>query len=330
MARKPKLKPSDVPGDGKLLDALKFIDVAQTPAGTLYETHIVLNNYWASAFNGCLAAGMPIQENLAACPQSAAFLSALARCGDEYTLTQLDAGKLCVQTQKFKAFIPCSDLADMQRAYPDAAVIGITDEFRKALKICQTDGFAGDERIFNQSILVKSGSCVGTNGALAIEYWHGLNLPTIVVPKAFAEAVCKIKKPLKGFGCSNVSATVHYEDNSWLRTQLFVEPWPDMSRVLDVKSNPWPVPTGLFDGLRSMLPFLENSQVWFKDGLLRSHVSELVGAQYKIEGLPSGPIFNAKQLLEIEPLITSIDFMGDSRAHFFGENMRGVLMGLRL
>ena len=63
--------------------------------------------------------------------------------------------------------------------------------------------------------------------------------------------------------------------------------------------------------------------------MLASNEQETEASTYKIEGLPEGMGFNAKYLLMVEPSFKNVHFDESSnKAFFFGENVRGVLMGI--
>src|SRR4051812_42053534 len=110
MARQPRAK-AEPKKSSQLLAALQFCSCVSEKLGAPYETHIALRNNWAIAFNGIVAAGCPIIEDVHTNPHNLLLIEALSKCDDNYSLTQLDSNRLAVKSGKFKAVIPCLDAA---------------------------------------------------------------------------------------------------------------------------------------------------------------------------------------------------------------------------
>lgn len=312
-----------------LADALKFISVAQQETGTPYQTHSILENGFALAFNGVITAGMAIAENVTFCPHSARFNDALARAGQSYVITQLDAESVAIKAGPFRAVVPCLPRASLPACIPDAPIAPLDDRLLQALAVVSGLCSGDPAHIATAAILLRAGSAIATDRFLALEYWHGLDLPCMRLPKATATALCKAGKPLARLGYSGNSATFYFSDGSWLKSQLYSESYPNIDMVLNVKSNPWPVPQNFFEGVRSIAPFNDGNVV-FGQNVLRSHYEDNVGASYEVSGIPKGLRFNAKHLLAVEHYAKQIDFAGVCDVtYFFGDNVRGCLTQLR-
>jgi hypothetical protein len=126
--------------------------------------------------------------------------------------------------------------------------------------------------------------------------------------------------------------TFWFDDQSWIKSQLYVEEWPNISNVLDRPSKQSPVPKDFFNGLDAIKGFTD-STVYFGPGLVRSDPNDAVGASYEVNGLPEGPVFNLKQLLMIKPYVETIDFQvtGPFEGNmllWFGKNVRGAISGI--
>ena len=129
MASKPGKRSTNA-NKSKLLQALEFCGSVLSSTGATYETHIGLHNNWAIAFNGIVAAGAPIDENLTAYPKADLLVEALSKCEESFSLTQLDMSKLVVKSGKFKATVPCLDPILMQEAFPDPQIVCIDNKFK--------------------------------------------------------------------------------------------------------------------------------------------------------------------------------------------------------
>lgn len=309
------------------VSALKFISAAQKDIGSPFQTHAQIANKWAVAFDGVLALGHPIEEELTACPHTLRLIDALAKCGEALSMTQLDSGRLSIKSGAFKANVPCVGFEVMSSVQPDPPIATIDDRLKLAFEAVAALASDNAQHVVTASILLRSGSAVATDRSLAIEYWHGIDLPPgLVLPKSAVAAVMKVSKPLARLGFSNSTVTFWFEDGSWLRTQLYNEAWPDIDRVLNQASNPWPVPTNLAVALDAVMPFSEDGLVRFDGGILRSHDIDGLGASYEVEGLPKGLKFNAKRLKLLLQHATKVDFTSKSGvAFFFGDSVRGAL-----
>lgn len=335
MGRKPK--PISVPKLNTLLEALKFLSLITKDEGNLNETHIYLGSHWAIANNGILAAACKIDEDLYACPHNQTLIQALSKCGNEFSITQLGgiSASLSVKSNKFKAVVPCIDPTLFNVTGPDDSRADISDELKKAFEIVLAiPTNEKEDRIIAISILISGQSVIATNGQMLFEYWHGIDLPpSLPIPKLLAEAIVKTPKKLARLGFSHNSVTFYFEDESWIKSQLFSTGWPDVSGILDCETNLEPLPNEFFNGLEAVAPFTERF-VYFHDGSIGSHSEVNIGASYELPGLTTGPIFQAKQLAMIKQHAQKIDFNVEGKNGcpmliFYGDRIRGVVTGVK-
>lgn len=317
------------------VDAINFVGMIAKDVGAPFETHIVLANNAAVMFNGTLSCGQRITDDLFACPNAKLLMEGLSKCKDDLTITQLDQGRLTLKSNKFKATVPCIDPMSIQTTFPDQMVAPIDDRFKKALEVVGVLASENAQNVIQASILMNGQSLVSTDRAIIFEYWHGINLPVgISLPKSLVAPLTKCKKPLKGFGCSNSSVTFWFEDDSWLKSQLYADEWPldSITRILNVEFKPHDIPAGLWDGLAAVEKFSEDGGVYFDNGAIRSHKSEVLGASYEVPSLRGQAAFTARYMNLIKPHATSINFYvpgphdGTMMLYFYGDQMRGALM----
>lgn len=331
MGRPPKKLPSKSPA---FTEALKFVGTILREEGSANQTHAILVNHTAVAFNGILGAGIKIDEDLYCCPQNKLLLEALSKCNGSLSITQLSKDKLSIKSDKFKAIIPCLDPSMLDLCVPDAPIISINDELKKGLEAVSILCNENSQRVVTASILMNSQSVIATDAHVIFEYWHGIeNLPVgLVIPKSVVKPLMDIKKKLVLLGNSTNSITFWFEDQSWLKTQLYAEPWPNLDFILNKQSNPIKVPKDFFAALAAVSPFSEGD-IFFGKGMLTSHDTEGVGASFEIEGLPVGLTFSARQLALLKDWATSIDFQaegpreGTTMLMAFGGKMRGAIAG---
>lgn len=319
------------PNSNAFLEALKFVSAVTKDQGAIYDIHSHLKDGWVTANNGIIAAGQKIPEAIYAAPNNSLLVQALSKCGEYFSITQLDGFRLAIKSNKFKAVVPCTDPALMHLSLPDPPSCEIDDRFKHA---CEAVGVLASEdgqRIHLASLFLGNGTVIATNGAAVFEYWHGLPLPFgRAIPKHIVEPLSKCKKKLQRLGFSNSSLTFYFDDESWLKTQIYAEEWPDVGRILDQKSDPWPVPVDFFKGLEAVAPFAAEGRVFFKAGELSSHAETGVGASFEIPGLPKGPIFSTRLLALLKPHAQTVDFVANNGTMlaFFGPSIRGVVCGM--
>lgn len=327
-------KASEAPNAAaNLIAALKFIAVAQKKVGTVPQQFCGISGNWVVACNGVMMVGTKVEDDLTACPHTYQLIDALVKCGQELNITQLSANVLSVKSDKFKALIPCVGFDELELPQPDPQIAAIDDRIKAAFDAVACLATEGAPNAVHAALLLQSGSAVATNGFALVEYWHGIDLPPgMLIPKASAVAVAKAGKPLVGFGYSGASATFWFDDGSFIKTQLFGERYPHYAGAINVEGlNPWPLPEEFFKGVHAVESFSKNGIVYFDNGVISSREVETEATTYKVEGLPEGMGFQAKYLTTLEGAMQKAHFdKENNRVFFFGDNVRGVLMGVDL
>ncbi len=314
-----------------LFEAVKFCSLICKKEGAPNETHMLLRDNNAYAFNGILSCSIRIDEDISAYINATLLTEALAKCGHHFSITQLDQ-KLSIKADKFKALIPCLPLDLAQTPFPDPAMASLDNRFSEALERVSVLATEGAQTVICASVLMAGASLIATNRVVMLEAWHGIDLPTgIALPKSFCVALSKCNKKLSKFGFGQSSCTFYFEDESWLKTQFFAEPWPDVRSILESrhsKCNLFEVPNDFWAGIDSISNFSIDNCVYFDKDILRSHMSDDVGASYEVTGIPKGQIFNIKQLKLIQPYVQKIDFQAQGNCLMFvGDGIRGAIAG---
>lgn len=312
-----------------LLKALQFVGVAQRDEGVPYQTHCRFANGYVIAFDGILAAGYPVGEEMAGCPQTKLLIEALKRVKGAYSLTLLDNHELAIVTADFRALVPCLAPVDIAGIIADAPNYVLDDSWKLAALEAGTLCTDGATTVLAASVLTQEHSVVGTNNIGFIERLHkGHTPPGLCIPMSFVKAVAKVSEPLTKFGFSDGSFTVYFESGAWLRTQLYQEQYPDMTRVFNLMNthNSTPVPEKLFTAVEAVTRFSEDGLIYIDNDSVRSHNTPDKGAQHRCEGLPYQTRLNHKVVLAFKPFIKRADFMTHANAVvFYGEGVRGLI-----
>src|ERR1700748_72325 len=240
--------------DSQLLAALKGVSPLMRPEGSILQQHVLLKDHWAVAYDGMMAIGEPIIEDLFCAPNALMLRNALANCGQQFSISQ-NQHTLSVHSGKFKAIIPCISPNDIGSTSPDPVCARIDDVFK--LSMAAIAPIAIDEtNVVKASILVDKGSITSTDGKIIIQHWHGIDLPPrLVLPKSLIGPVVKSGVSLSGFGFSGRSATLHFANRSWIKTAYFAEDWPDIDRILNQPCSAHPVPEDLFTAIKALESF---------------------------------------------------------------------------
>lgn len=325
--------PKKAKASSSLINALKFVSFAQKDKGNELQTHCLMSNGWLVASDGMLTVGCKTEEQLFACPQTNTLLSALLKCGDNLAITQRDNSHLAVKSGGFSVVVPC--LAEpLSISAPDSPCGEIDNRITKGfdtikhlLKDAKEDEIS---ELVCSAIKLQTNTMLATNRFVVFEYWHGLSFPpNLIIPKPAIEAVVKSGKNLVSFGFSERSVTFHFEDESFIKTQRFEIHYPKTDEILNKETCPQPVPERFFEAVDTISEF-GKGDIYFSTGALRSHKNPEEGATFEVDGLVEGPVFGVKRLKEIEPVTQTIDFLSyPNIAYFYGERLRGAVMGIR-
>lgn len=327
MARRPTKKKEE---QNEIVKALEFVGLAQAETGNNYETHCRIDQGQVVAFNGIIAIGCAFAFDISACPHTKRLTAAIAG-SQTPSITQIDPWRLSVTTSKLRAIIPCVDPRDLLQVGPDARVGWLTNDFREALIGVSDILVESGDRVVLSSAYCRSQSVITTNGHVIFESWHGIDMPDgLIVPKAFVTTLKKINKDITGFGFSNGSLTIYFDDESWIRTQLYNgNDWPNFQPILDriVPTKAVDTPADFFDAVRAVAPYCDDNGLRVINGAIHSHDTTAKGAQYTVPGLVADFRANPKCLLAAQPFAAKVDFLSDATMMlFFGDKVRGAIV----
>lgn len=314
----------------QLIQALKFVSVAQKKSGTTEQQFCAMTQGWLVANNGILTVATKIEETLNTCPHTYQLLDALNKTGDDVNITQLNEATLSVKSDKFKALIPCCTIEELSLGAPDPVYMPVDNRLKDAFEAVMDIATDGAEVAHLAAVLLQPNTTVATNNAVIMEYWHGLPIPgEFMVPKSAAAAVVDSKKDLTGIGFGASSVTFYFADESIIKTQLYADRFPAYGHLLNVESNAWPLPEEFFKAVRAVESFSKDGIVHFDNNVVSSREVENEATTYKVEGVPDGMAFVAKYLLKVEAAMKTAHF--DKEANnvlFFGDNVRGLVLAV--
>lgn len=306
--------------------ALDFVSCAITENTEHWKGSLQFREGFMLAFDGVISAGVKVSEEFAACPHFGHMKRVVERAALEgANFTQLDVSKLAVTAGKFKAVIPCLDPAIMPPVVPDANIAPANDALRAGFEIIGPIVKENGLTVVEASLLLQGSSMVACDRILMAEYYHGNDLPPgLVLPKRFVNAIVATKKKIVGFGfTSGQTMTLHFEDGSWIKTQLFSEAWPSSwSNILNKGGSftTADIPEGFFDAVAAVVPFSEDGAIHFDGNAIRSHETPGVGASYDFN-CPPGFSYSGSKLLLMKGRATKLYFSAEEKcAYFFSDN----------
>jgi DNA polymerase III sliding clamp (beta) subunit (PCNA family) len=204
----------------------------------------------------------------------------------------------------------------------------LLDAFQKIAAFVGNDA----SRPWTNGILLRGQSAFATNNVCLIEYWLATDIPFVVnIPGTAVKEVIRVGEAPSHLQLDDNSVTFHYEGGKWIRTQLYITQWPDMTRLLDQKSQQSPVDPRLYEALDSLTQFSDDlTRVHLKEGILRTHLDDEVGASYEVSGIGITGLYQIKMLRLLEGVAETADFTRyPEPVLFFGHNLRGAIVGMR-
>lgn len=315
-----------------MLDALRFVQGAVAMRDFVPELqHFKIENCTIRGYNGMMGLCCPIDLDLNVAPKAVPFIKAIQTCKDTVQLHMTPSGKLSIKSGKFKALIECC-----QESFPDVAPEGVETKLSGGLlgvlKVLAPFIAEDASKPWARGILLRGQSAFATNNICLIEHW--LTAPTPVeinIPRAAVLELIRIGEEPERVQVNSHSATFHFSNNRWLRTQTYSTEWPDLARVLNAQNSTIPVPEGLFEAVRDVSPFVDDLGRIFFIGEGLSTCDRGEGASMEVPGLFDQGCYHFKQLLLLEKVAKTIDFSTyPAPSIFYGDGVRGAIVGLKV
>lgn len=314
-----------------MLQALKFVkgSVARS-SENLALTHLAIENGTVRGYNGVIAICSPIPFDITCKPKADSLIKAISNCSGTLSLALTKTGKLSISSGKFRAHVECIQI-DTPHLLPEGIETNFDGElFLKALKV--TSPFVGGNthHPWSNGILCKDGSIFATNNVALIEYWTGAYFgKTVAIPDIAVKEMLKINEAPVSYQLGETSITFNYGPDRWIRTQLISTEWPDLAKILNKNCNPSEINQSLEEGLIAIKDFSERVVI-FKSNLLATHSEDNEGATFEIESFDFPGKYQIESLLLALKVSKRVDWnLYPSPALFFGDNLRGAIVGLK-
>lgn len=318
-----------------MLKELKFVQGAVAKKDLLPAmTHFRIENGTVRSYNGTLAISSPIALDIECCPRADALVKAIASCTEATMITVTPGGRLSVRSGKFRAIVDTIQ-GETPHVEPAGEHLAFDGEvLLEAFKVLEPFIGTDASRPFTNGVLLDSGSAYATNNTCMVQYWIGGAFPLrINVPRAAIKEVLRVGEAPTHGQVTPDSITFHYTDGRWIRSQLLNTEWPMdlIDKLLNQPSDPLPLPEDFFPALETMKRISDGaSRVYMLDGMLRTSTNPDEGAAYEMD-LPSEGLYNVHMLGLLEGVAKTIDLAKyPGPALFFGDNLRGAIVGMRM
>lgn len=321
-----------------LATALKFVKGAVGAKDFVAEmSHFKIKDGKISAFNGRMSLCHPIDLSMDVYPKARFFERALAALPPEtdgpMSITVTQTGRLSIKAGAFKAQVHCHmDVPEGFFPQPEGEVheinLGLLDIFKDVYPFTAEDA----SRPWAQAVRLEGNSAFATNNTVLVERWCTATFPSpIVITKECVKEMLRIGIEPCGLQIGQSSATFHYPNGAWLRTQFMNDEWPPNFReIIDQpRGGLMEVPPDFHENMKRLEHFIEDSGIIQIRGNLMSTTSvDSEGASIETP-LPLGDSsFHIAVLVKISSIATKIDCRHTPMV-FVAPRMRGVAMPMR-
>lgn len=317
-----------------MLPVLKFVQGAVARKSLVPEmTHFAIEDGRITSYNGMMALSSPIDCALNCNPKASVFIEAIAGAEGTVALSMTPAGRLRVVSGSMRVLVDCIERT-LQPVGPDGTMLPLDETVGAALikAFKSVEPFIGDDasRAWANGALLKGGSVYATCNVVLVQYWIGFMLPFPVnIPYAAIKEVLRIGEPPCAIQYTDSSITFHYSDGRWIRSQLFSAEWPgSIDAILDKPGDAKPIDATLFACIEKVKKFTDKSgRIVFRDWEVSTHDDKEEGAHNAIPMDITG-IYGYDIFMSLKGIATHADFSTwPNPCIFFGENLRGVIIG---
>jgi hypothetical protein len=315
-----------------LLDALNFAKIAYMEEGEAYQTHIILHGKRLFAYNGTIAVGTPIEEEITACPQGHTLRLALVRCKGAFAMG-VEGDKLQVRSGRFRASIPCLDFGAVRAFQADPPSVAVGEGLKAAFNALEPLVAVNGATVLESALALSSMDATATNRQVIGQYWHGYELPrTFLLPRAAIDAVRNAPSDLVSLGYSYNSVTFHFADNSWIRSQLYHdEKYPDIGAMFPTNLELTDLAEGFTEGVVTLAPFDKDDKAIFYSSIGLEYKNGKLSSSVEVDGIPGEVAFLAHNWLLLGKRMTKVDWLSDKKAvHMQGPGMRGIMLKMAI
>ena len=317
-------------------DALKFVKGAVAKKDFVSALkHVHIQDGVIQAFNGSIALSSPIAFKHNLTPIAADFIKAVEKCKDEPKISVTKGGKLKVSEGSFKVFVKVTE-----EVYPAVQPVGTLYDCDSNLLECfeSLHPFIGTDaaKPWSMGIIIRDGYAYATNNVVLACYTKPVKFPfNIVIPKNAVDEILRLKQEVIQIQMDEKSATFHFNDSRWMRTNLIACNAPDFYPIFSKCSfdqkELQAIPEDLYERVDNLKPFLHPkipTLIFRQDGVFTDQDDE--GASDTEYSFPLG-VFRFEPLQKVLLTATAWNLnYYPAPCPFVGENVSGVIIGQKV
>jgi len=316
-----------------MLKALKFVAGAVAKKDLIPSMqHFCIENGIIRAYNGSIGISCPIPLDINCKPKAIPLVQAISQCNEDYpvSLTLTTNGNLRIQNGPYKVTVDCIQ-EETPHVHAEGDIIHFNGEsLRRAFEALQPFIGTDASRPFANGILLHGQSAFATNNVIVVEYWLGTELPfTINIPNDAVKEILRVGEDPIYCQLTKNSVTFHFENDRWIRTGLYNDQWPEVTKILDVEDNAIEVNYGFFPGLEAIRPFVGKLQeVYLSSNMISTSLNKDVGAHYELVDFNYEGCYTISMLELLRGVALRIDFSAYPKpCIFYGDMLRGAIIG---
>lgn len=318
-----------------IAQALKFVKGAVSNKDFVGEfTHFRIRNNTIMAFNGRMSLCHPIDLDLDISPKAKFFERALAAVPQDtpVSITMTKTGQLSVKAGNFRVRVQChADIQDDFFPQPQGEKFDMPQDFMQVLADVYPFTAEDASRPWAQAVKFDGQSAYATNNMIMLQRWMPAVFPTsVVVPKEALKEVLRIGICPSHIQVGPTSVTLHFPNGAWLRSQLLVEEWPDVSAIINQPTTGlMDVPANFHADMKRLEGFVDDSGlVYIRGTTMGTTMVDGEGAFIETAQPLGDAAFHVAILIKLAAVAHKIDCR-NSPAVFTAPNMRGVALAIR-
>ena len=317
-----------------MLDAIKTVfDAVATKDIVPILTHILIYEGRMQAGDGVVTIDCPFPNNIPPCAvPGQKLLNAVKACKDVPNLSITPTGKLVVKKGSFRAMLSTLPKEDFPLAEPMGAEFSVPSNFITVIAHLRPFVSKDASRPWSMGILFKEGYAYATNNITLVRQAIDWDAPDTLIPIRALDDLLTMKENPGVMKISDNDTTFFYKDESWLKSQTLLQPWPNVEAMLEASEAPEDdVPATLLDDVIRVHAFCTNQK--FPEISIGETVQSGEGDdQAIIEGydLPKSR-WHADQLTLVLSHANKIDFSPYPKPCTFSNNkgVFGIFVGVR-
>ncbi len=214
--------------------------------------------------DGTITIDAPFECDLAPCAvPGQKFLNSVKACKGKPNLSLTDGGKLSVKKGSFKAYLSILPAENFPTDQPRGDSYSVPSDLMKVLKTLKPFISKDASRPWSMGVRFSDNFAYATNNVILarvpVDWPEGH--PTFVIPSRAVDALLELAELPSQMNVDENSATFTYNDDSWLKTQLRIDPWPDVGAMLGSMLDPdTEVPGDLLDAVQRVKKFCTNQK----------------------------------------------------------------------